>query len=460
MGNSLRKMKLKSMTSDSLIGKDTHWPICNDLFTKDTSYGVFNNHIDLCTNRIGQIPTISKKHSSNTAASVNYDQDLSTKLLDLRSKISQNTVHFIEGANLLTVRREHMLEDSIEQFNGFNNRKELKILFEGENKSGLSDAGGLSKEWFTWVSQELLNPDNNIFRQWDADKISYFVDEQSEEQKDNEDKFFFVGLFMAKAIFDKIPINLCLSKAVFKYILGEDGMELEDLINFDRPLYNSLKYINENDIDDGSCGDMYFAHLRKNGVEEELTCGGKEIKVWEANKYQFVWVKIDFVTKEIVEQQLKAIKKGFLSLIDKKWIKNFTSSDLERALWGESNVDVKEWEYNTHYKGGYYSDHEVIRWFWDVLSEYSQDDLIKFLQFWTGTPRLPIGGFKALEGNRGNKSPFTIEFMSFSETAPYPRAHTCFNRLQLPKYKTYKALKENMDYVVQQNQIYGFGLED
>jgi len=58
-----------------------------------------------------------------------------------------------------------------------------------------------------------------------------------------------------------------------------------------------------------------------NGVEEELTAEGSEIKVTEANKYQFICVKIDFVTREIVENQLIAMKKGFLSLIKKEWVK-------------------------------------------------------------------------------------------------------------------------------------------
>lgn len=166
------------------------------------------------------------------------------------------------------------------------------------------------------------------------------------------------------------------------------------------------------------------------------------------------------MTKEIVEPQLSALKRGFLSLIDQSWIKNFTADDLEKAICGESEIKLNEWETNTIYKGGYNADHEVIRWFWDVLGTYSQPDLVKLLQFCTGTPRLPIGGFKALEGNRGSKSPFTIEYMIYSPSAPYPRAHTCFNRLQLPRYKSYKELKENLDYVVQQNQIYGFGLEE
>lgn len=446
------------MTSDSLLGKDTNCPVWNDLFLKTTSYGVFNSHIDAWTMKIESFPTLIKKQSSHKPP--NFSMGFETKLADLRNNISLNTVHFIEGANLLTVRRDQILEDSIEQFNNFNNRKELKILFKGENKSGLSDAGGLSKEWFTLIAQELLKPDSSLFTQWDADEISYFINEDSEEEKDKDEKFFFVGVYMAKAIFDKIPVNLCFSKAIYKFILEEDGMDLDDLQQFDRPLHNSLKYINDNNIDDGSWGDMYFAHLRKNGTEEELTCGGKEIKVTESNKYQFIWVKIDFVTKEIVEPQLKALKRGFYSVIDRKWLKNYTAEDLEKTLWGKSEINIDEWEMNTQYKSGYFADHEVIRWFWDVMGSYSQDELTRVLQFWTGTPKLPIGGFSALEGNRGTKSPFTIEYVSYSSSSPYPRAHTCFNRLQLPKYKSYKDLKENLDFIIQQNQIYGFGLEE
>jgi len=133
---------------------------------------------------------------------------VTTKMEALRQIISYNTVHFIEGANKLNVRRNQVLIDSIEPFIKFNNKKELKVLFEGENKSAQSDAGGFSKEWFTCVAQELLNPDNKLFTKCDADKISYFISEDSEEEKDRDDKFFFVGLFMAKAIFDKIPLNL------------------------------------------------------------------------------------------------------------------------------------------------------------------------------------------------------------------------------------------------------------
>ncbi len=40
-----------------------------------------------------------------------------------------------------------------------------------------------------------------------------------------------------------------------------------------------------------------------------------------------------------------------------------------------------------------------------------------------------------------------------------PKAHTCFNRLDLPRYSTYEDLKQAMDYIAK-NDIVGFGLEE
>jgi len=37
--------------------------------------------------------------------------------------------------------------------------KELKATFKTEIKEGATDAGGLSKEWFTLICQEILKPE-------------------------------------------------------------------------------------------------------------------------------------------------------------------------------------------------------------------------------------------------------------------------------------------------------------
>lgn len=51
------------------------------------------------------------------------------------------------------------------------------------------------------------------------------------------------------------------------------------------------------------------------------------------------------------------------------------------------------------------------------------------LHFVTGTGRVPMLGFKYLESNRGEFKPFHIMQVPFDPTNPYPKSHTCFNRL-------------------------------
>jgi hypothetical protein len=39
---------------------------------------------------------------------------------------------------------------------------------------------------------------------------------------ENYEKYFlFVGKVIAKALFDRIPLNICLNRSIFKALLGE-----------------------------------------------------------------------------------------------------------------------------------------------------------------------------------------------------------------------------------------------
>ncbi len=82
--------------------------------------------------------------------------------------------------------------------------------------------------------------------------------------------------------------------------------------------------------------------------------------------------------------------------------------------------------------------------------------------FCTGSSRLPLGGFADLESQSGQKSKFTIQAIAYKSGEAMqnlPRAHTCFNRLDLPKYPSYNHCKIAIDFVAN-NEIIGFGLEE
>lgn len=73
---------------------------------------------------------------------------------------------------------------------------------------------------------------------------------------------------------------------------------------------------------------------------------------------------------------------------------------------------------------------------------------------------MPIGGFAELESQSGQKAKFCIQKVEFYPgKMNLPKAHTCFNRLDLPRYPDYDSMKTALDYIAQ-NEILGFGMDE
>jgi E3 ubiquitin ligase SMURF1/2/E3 ubiquitin-protein ligase NEDD4 len=96
---------------------------------------------------------------------------------------------------------------------------------------------------------------------------------------------------------------------------------------------------------------------------------------------------------------------------------------------------------------------KVIGWFWDVITDYSEEDRAKLLQFTTGTSRVPAQGFQAMQSHDNRLQLFCIKSVN-EQHFPYPRAHTCFNRIDLPMFETKEDLKEKLDAVIQMDTVF------
>jgi len=95
----------------------------------------------------------------------------------------------------------------------------------------------------------------------------------------------------------------------------------------------------------------------------------------------------------------------------------------------------------------------------DLISNFSQEDLSKFLQFCTGSSRVPIGGFSVIESNRGQISKFCIVGVDYlNNKLNFIKAHTCFNRIDFPKYPNKILLEKCLKYIMN-NEILGFGID-
>lgn len=127
--------------------------------------------------------------------------------------------------------------------------------------------------------------------------------------------------------------------------------------------------------------------------------------------------------------------------------------EFELLLGGCNVINLEDWKENTVYKDGYTDSTQVIQWFWMALEELNQDQLRIFLQFSTGSTRLPIEGFKGLISNRGKHQKFTIV------AAPEPnstliRSQTCFNRIYLPLFESQEQLSKAIVTIVSNKDLW------
>lgn len=161
-----------------------------------------------------------------------------------------------------------------------------------------------------------------------------------------------------------------------------------------------------------------------------------------------------------IQDQLLKFMVGFYEVIPEALLTIFDFQELELLMCGLPTIDLEDWKNNTIYTGELEirgADHPVSEWFWNVLEEFETDQQARVLQFVTGTSGVPSQGFSVLQGNDGNIRKFTINGCNLQQ-GDFPRAHTCFNRIDLPMYSSEVDLKQFLSLAIQM-ECTGFGIE-
>ncbi len=86
---------------------------------------------------------------------------------------------------------------------------------------------------------------------------------------------------------------------------------------------------------------------------------------------------------------------------------------------------MDDWKSHTEYHN-YSASSPQIQWFWRAVRSYDKEERAKLLQFVTGTSKVPLNGFRELEGMNGF-SRFNIH-RDYGNKDRLPSSHTCFNR--------------------------------
>lgn len=183
----------------------------------------------------------------------------------------------------------------------------------------------------------------------------------------------------------------------------------------------------------------------------ELLENGDETPVTSDNVQEYVEKVLDLSLNTGVRRQIEAFQSGFSQVFAFSTLTAFTPNELV-MLFGRIDEDwsIETLTDSVKADHGYNMDSKSVKNLLNSMSELTQSERRDFLQFVTGSPKLPIGGFKSL-------TPMFTVVCKPSEP-PYssddylPSVMTCVNYLKLPDYTSEEVLKERLFVAIREGQ--------
>ncbi|CDS36029.1 ubiquitin protein ligase [Echinococcus multilocularis] len=384
---------------------------------------------------------------------------------------------------VIMIHRNRIVEDGYQQLANLTpTQLRMKIRVQFINALGLDEVGidldGVFKEFLEETLRRVFDPTLNLFRATSDQRL--YPSPTSHIQESHLQLFEFVGKLLAKAIYEGIIVDVPFANFFLTQVLGRQRAScysfLDELATLDRDLYKSLTYIKhyEGDVSDLELTFSYDEDCLGQIVVHDLVPGGRYITVNNDLKISYVHRMAMFRMYKQIRGQTTSFIRGFYSIINPEWLAMFSPTELQQLISGDSvNFDLEDLKQHTKYSGGFYSNHRVITWLWDILKkDFSDEERSLFLKFVTSCSKPPLLGFAYLE------PPFCIRCVQYinedqdmgdtlgsvlkgffgfgsrrggEEQARLPSASTCFNLLKLPNYASRATLRDKLRYAIHCN---------
>uniref|UniRef100_A0A8C5HXD4 E3 ubiquitin-protein ligase n=1 Tax=Gouania willdenowi TaxID=441366 RepID=A0A8C5HXD4_GOUWI len=431
-----------------------------------------------------------------------FDRDRAMqRLLDTNPEINQSDSQDSRVAPRLdrkkrTINRDELLKqaESVMQDLG-SSRAMLEIQYENEVGTGL----GPTLEFYALVSQELQRADLGLWRGEEVTLANPKGNQESTKYMFSSRglfavpfgrttkpahiakikmKFRFLGKLMAKAIMDFRLLDLPLGLPFYKWMLRHEmSISSHDLVNIDPSVAKSIQHLEDiirqkkrleqDRSQTRETLQQALESLNMNGcsVEDlgldftlpgfpniELKKGGKDVPVTIYNLEEYLRLVVYWTLNEGVSRQFESFREGFESVFPLHHLQYFYPEELDQLLCGSKSEtwDVKTLMECCRPDHGYTHDSRAVRFLFEVLSSFDAEQQRLFLQFVTGSPRLPVGGFRSLN------PPLTIVRKTFESTETpddfLPSVMTCVNYLKLPDYSSIEIMREKLLIAAREGQ--------
>lgn len=227
------------------------------------------------------------------------------------------------------------------------------------------------------------------------------------------------------------------------------------------------------DLDGCSITDLGLDFVLPSHANIELRRGGRDIPVTIHNLHQYISLVTHWFLVEGVQKQYEALREGmfyfwgdgdlcaFIFLLNKyvfsvagfdsvfssSRLRIFYPEELEAVFCGSGSSTYQRWDVRMLQEccrtdHGFSAESKAIHYLFDIMSTYNRDEQRLLLQFVTGSPCLPTGGFKSLN------PPLTIvrKTLDANQNADdyLPSVMTCVNYLKLPEYTTRESMHQKL----------------
>ncbi|KAJ8532872.1 hypothetical protein K7X08_015761 [Anisodus acutangulus] len=367
-----------------------------------------------------------------------------------------------------------------------------KVVIEVEYSDEVGTGLGPTLEFFTLVSHEfqkiglgmwrgdhmangsvcvedesgiIFSPLGLFPRPWSPSSHSLSGLEFSEVLK----KFVLLGQIVAKALQDGRVLDLRLSKAFYKLVLGKE-LSVYDIQSFDRELggallefqalverkrHLELRREGKSSLDlelnfrNTKISDLCLDYALPGYPDYVLDSASDAKTVDLSNLEEYVLLIVDATLNSGISRQIEAFKSGFDQVFPIRHLQVFTADELERLLCGECGFwNSNELLDQIKFDHGYTANSPPVINLLEIMREFDSKQQRAFLQFVTGAPRLPPGGLSSLSP----KLTIVRKTCSGLVDEDLPSVMTCANYLKLPSYSSKEKMKEKLLYAITEGQ--------
>lgn len=381
------------------------------------------------------------------------------------------------------ISRPRMLESAVKVMELYGaSPSVLEVEYFDEVGTGL----GPTLEFYSTVSREMCKRRLNLWKDGESSNGSEYVfataglfpqplpifdnEQNVESTKKAISLFRTIGTFLARAMIDSRLVDISFNPAFFRLLTDANDLppSIGTLYGVDKSLAKSLSLLKrfadafarlqENTtlspaemreqaakiiIDDVCVDDLGLDFTYPGMPEIELVADGSQVEVSIDNVADYVDRVISLTLGKGIERQCAAFKEGFSQVFPYTALRAFTPAELT-MLFGRSEEDWSVENLLECIKAdhGFTMESLTIRNLVSVLSQFEEKDRRDFLQFITGSPKLPVGGFKSLTPQftvvcKPHEPPLVADDY-------LPSVMTCVNYLKMPDYSSERVLSAKL----------------